>query len=253
MNRTLEIDGLSVDLGRREVLSNIDLVVKPGERAALIGPNGSGKSTLLATVAGLRPPAAGSVRVCGASLDSHTREARQRLGSMVAQEALPGLLTPRQCLELFSSSRGLPAVPEATWQQAEDLGLSAWMDEWLMACSLGTRQKVSVLLALIGPPPLILLDEPLNALDPVSALALKRWLKRLSGERGCSILMATHDLAVVESLHDHVLVLLEGRIVLDWGRERMARELAGGERGLEDRIVDVLAGQAPGRSPAGRE
>ncbi|MDZ7791088.1 MAG: ABC transporter ATP-binding protein [Xanthomonadales bacterium] len=240
MKRILAIDGASVALGRRQVLSDISLDLAAGELTALIGPNGSGKSTLLAAVAGLVPLAAGTVQICGRRLDEQTRAARECLGYMVAQETLPGLLTPRQCLELFSRSRGLRVVPEITWKQAEDLGLTPWMDEWLMACSLGTRQKLSVLLALLGSPPLIVLDEPLNALDPVSALALKRWLKTLTAERACSVLMATHDLAVVESLNDHILVLLEGRIVLDWDRERMAREVAGGDQGLEARIVEVL-------------
>ncbi len=241
MKGVLSVDGVSVALGRCRVLSDISLELAAGELTALIGPNGSGKSTLLAAVTGLVPLAVGTVQVCGRTLGGQTRQARERLGYMVAQEKLPGLLTPRQCLALFARSRGLPLVPEATWAQAEDLGVTPWMDEWLMACSLGTRQKLSVLLALLGAPPLILLDEPLNALDPVSALALKRWLRTLAAQRACSVLMATHDLAVVESLHDHVLVLLEGSIVLDWDRERLAREVADCDRGLEARIVEVLA------------
>ncbi len=250
--RILEIDSATVLLGRRPVLSKINLNLVAGELAALIGPNGSGKSTLLAAVAGLKSLAAGSIQICKRPLDGQMRQARERLGYMVPQETLPGLLTPRQCLELFTSSRGFRTVPEATWQQAEDLGLTAWMDDWLMTCSLGTRQKVSVLLALLGSPPLILLDEPLNALDPVSALALKRWLKNLTGEEGCSVLMATHDLAVVESMHDHIVVLLEGRIALDWDGERMAREIAGCDHGLETRIVEVLgAAQRSGHSRVG--
>lgn len=242
---SLRIEGVTVLLGRRPVLRHINLNLAEGELAALIGPNGSGKSTLLSSLAGLKPLAAGSVEICGRPLDRQKRQARERLGYMVAQGTLPSLLTPRQCLELFSRSRGFRAVPQASWQQAEDLRLTAWMDEWLMSCSLGTRQKVSVLLALLGSPPVILLDEPLNALDPVSALALKRWLKNLTGEEGCSVLMATHDLAVVESLHDHVVVLLEGCIVLDWDHERMVREIAGCDRGLEARIAEVLGGSDP--------
>lgn len=246
MTAVLQVSGMSVTLGRTPVLAGVGFSLEEGELAALIGPNGSGKSTLLAAVAGLRPVSSGTACIQGRSISGQAREARERLGYMVAQDRLPGPLTPRQCLELFARSRGFEAVPEPTWQQAEDFGLLPWMDEWLAACSLGTRQKVSVLLALIGSPPLILLDEPINGLDPVSALALKRWLVELTSGCGCTVLMATHDMAVVESLHDHVIVLLEGRILLDWDRERMARELAASDEGLEARVARVLGDSTAG-------
>lgn len=241
MMPVLAVSELSVIMGRRLVLNEVGFSLGEGELAALIGPNGSGKSTLLATVAGLKSAWSGETLIAGRSISSQKRQAREQLGYMVAQERLPGLLTPRQCLALFSNSRGFECIPELTWKQAADFGLTPWMDEWLVACSLGTRQKVSVLLALLGSPPLILLDEPINGFDPVSALALKRWLADLTGQGGCTVLMATHDMAVVESLHDHVMVLLDGRIVLDWDRDRMARERASGEEGLEARIVRVLS------------
>ncbi|NBD94972.1 MAG: ATP-binding cassette domain-containing protein [Gammaproteobacteria bacterium] len=253
MTPLLQVSGLHVALGRRTVLHDVALELSAGELAALIGPNGSGKSTLLAAIAGLKPVCGGDIVIDGHPVSSRTRQARERLGYMVAQDRLPGVLTPRQCLELFSQSRGFDAVPEATWHQADDFGLTPWMDEWLASCSLGTRQKVSVLLALLGSPPLILLDEPINGLDPVSALALKRWLRELAGQRGCTVLMATHDMAVVEALHDHVIVLLEGRILLDWDRARMARELAASDEGLEARVARVLGDStAGGRAPHGR-
>lgn len=244
MSPVLHVSGLSVGLGRNPVLHQVELRLGEGELAALIGPNGSGKSTLLAAIVGLRPAHAGEILIGGHAIPGEKRQARERLGYMVAQERLPQLLTPRQCLTLFSRSRGFECVPEATWKQAVDFGLMPWMDEWLMTCSLGTRQKVSVLLALLGSPPLILLDEPINGLDPVSALALKRWLAELTGEGGCTVLMATHDMAVVESLNDHVVVLLEGRVLLDWDRDRMAREIADCEQGLEARIASALGGSS---------
>lgn len=241
MTSVLQVSGLSVARGRTPVLHDIEVSLGEGELAALIGPNGSGKTTLLAAVAGLVPASAGEVVVTGCPISTRKRQARERLGYMVAQERLPGLLTPRQCLTLFARSRGLECVPEPTWRQAEDFGLTPWLDEWLSSCSLGTRQKVSVVLALLGSPSLILLDEPINGLDPVSALALKQWLAELTGPGGSTVLMATHDMAVVEALNDHVIVLLDGRILLDWDRERMARELAGCAQGLEARIARVLS------------
>jgi ABC-2 type transport system ATP-binding protein len=251
VTRVLQTCGVSVTVGRTPVLHEIEMSLREGELAALVGPNGSGKTTLLAAVAGLVPANSGEIRVAGCPISTRKRQARERLGYMVAQERLPGLLTPRQCLTLFARSRSLECVPERTWKQAEDFGLTPWLDEWLSVCSLGTRQKVSVLLALLGCPPLILLDEPINGLDPVSALALKQWLVELTGPGGCTVLMATHDMAVVEALSDHVIVLLDGRIVLDWDGECMTRELAGCEHGLEARVARVLSESGRG-DPAPR-
>jgi len=122
--------------------------------------------------------------------------------------------------------------------------MGPWLDTWLSECSLGTRQKVSVLLALLGSPPLILLDEPLNALDPISALALKQELTRLTAEAGCTVLMASHDLAAIEMLNNHILVLLNGRVVLDWDEDGMARAIGDDNydhnRTLESLIVEAM-------------
>jgi len=248
MSDALVVQDLTVSLGGREILANVGFSLQGGALAALVGPNGSGKSTLLATLAGLHRPARGEVFIQEFSVFDQTQEARRRLGYMVAQDQLPGLLTPRQCLALFAESRGLDRIPDDTLSQAEALRLDQWLDTWLSECSLGTRQKVSVLLALLGSPPLILLDEPLNGLDPISALALKDELTRLTSEEGCTVLMASHDLSSIEALNNHIVVLLNGRVVLDWDEVSMARAVGDGAgsgddtRTLESLVVAAMKG-----------
>ncbi len=244
MSDALGVRDLTVSLGGREIINDVGFSLQGGALAALVGPNGSGKSTLLATLAGLHPAAQGEVLIQGCSVFGQTQVARRQLGYMVGQEQLPGLLTPRQCLTLFTESRGLDRIPDDTWSQVEALRMGPWLDTWLSECSLGTRQKVSVLLALLGSPPLILLDEPLNALDPISALALKQELTRLTAEAGCTVLMASHDLAAIEMLNNHILVLLNGRVVLDWDEDGMARAIGDDNydhnRTLESLIVEAM-------------
>lgn len=243
MNKLLRIQNLTVCRGSRPVLDGVDLSVGRAEMVALIGPNGSGKTTLLKCIAGLGESRQGQIHVGGYSIDSQLVLARRQIGFMVSQEKLPNLLTGQQCLQLFAQARGLEDIPDASRQQVEQLGLTPWLDEWVSSFSLGTRQKLSVLLALLGSPPLILLDEPLNGLDPVSSLALKKILKNLVKEDSCSILMATHDLATVEQLYDHVLILLDGRLKINWNREQMRNELARRGQTLEEAIVDALTRQ----------
>ena len=241
MTSALKIEQLSITRGQRPVLQDLDIKLNRGEMLALVGPNGSGKSTLMQCIAGLLKPQSGSIQIDGCSLDRQLVEARARLGYMVPQEQLPGLLSGRQCLALFARSRGLDEIPSESLQQAERLGFSPWIDQWVMNYSLGTRQKLSILLALINGPPLILLDEPLNALDPVSALALKKILRELSSKQNCCVVMATHDLAIIEQLHSHVIVLLDGRIMLDWDQSRIRQETSHRGQTLEEVIVQTLS------------
>lgn len=241
MTTVVSIRNLSIQRGGQSVLQGLNLDLKSGEMVALVGPNGSGKSTLMLSIAGLLNPQAGMICVDGLNLAEQLVEARARLGYMVPQEQLPGLLSGRQCLLLFAQSRGLDGIPLETLRQAEQLRFSVWLDKWVMDYSLGTRQKLSILLALMAAPPLILLDEPLNGLDPVSALSLKRILRELASEQGCCIVMAIHDVAIIEQLHDHLIVLLDGRVMLDWDRARISRETCRRGLTLEEVIVQALS------------
>lgn len=241
MTAVLSIEQLDVIRDRRPVLQNLHMSLDRGEMLALVGPNGSGKSTLMQSIAGLIKPQSGTILIDGFSLSEQLDEARTRLGYMVPQEQLPGLLTGRQCLQLFAQSRGLASIPPETLQQAEQLGFSAWIDQWVMSYSLGIRQKLSILLAMLDAPPLILLDEPLNGLDPVSALALKKILRGLSSNQACCIVMAIHDLAIIEQLHSHLIVLLDGQIVLDWDQARIHQETSRRGQTLEEVIVQALS------------
>jgi len=118
MSDALMVQDLTVSLGGREILANVGFSLQGGALAALVGPNGSGKSTLLATLAGLHRPARGEVLIQGLSVFDQTQEARRRLGYMVAQDQLPGLLTPRQCLTLFAESRGLDRIPDSAGRKS---------------------------------------------------------------------------------------------------------------------------------------
>jgi ABC-2 type transport system ATP-binding protein len=240
MTAVLTISDLTIHRGHKRVLEDLSLCLNKGEMVALIGPNGSGKTTLLNSIAGLSKPSHGEIHIGGWPLADQVEQARRSLGFMVAQERLPDVLSGRQCLQLFAQARGLDSIPGASLEQADALGFTPWLDEWVMNYSLGTRQKLSVLMALVGTPPLILLDEPFNGLDPVSTRALKQILLQLRSAFGCCTLMAIHDLGTVEQLHDHILVLLDGRIVLDWNQQRMQEELHQRGHTLEDAVVDAL-------------
>jgi ABC-2 type transport system ATP-binding protein len=216
MTESLRAADLHVAYGVERVLKGIDLRLDDGEFAALIGPNGSGKTTLLHALAGVVALSAGSVRIGGHDLAQAPQRAKAALGLAVDPPQLPALLTGRECLALFAAARGMREVPESTLSLADTLALAPVLDRRVANYSLGMRQKLGILLGLLGEPALLLLDEPFNGLDPRSALAFKRHLAGLVGRGDTSVLLATHSLETAERHATRVILLMDGRVRQTW-------------------------------------
>ena len=240
MTGVLSATDLHVAYGDERVLKGVDLAVMPGEFIALIGPNGSGKTTLLRALVGVAPLAAGRVCIGACDLASAPQDAKAAVGFAVEPAALPDLLTGRECLALFAGARGLREIPQATFALAETLSLTLVLDRRIASYSLGMRQKLGILLGLIGEPPLLLLDEPFNGLDPRSALAFKQHLAALVAGAGTSVLLATHSLDVVERYATRALLLLEGRLRRTWDAAELA-SLRDSGRSLEQAMAEACS------------
>jgi ABC-2 type transport system ATP-binding protein len=217
----LRIADLHAKYRAREVLSGIDLTVQRGEWFCLLGPNGVGKSTLLNCIAGRLTPSAGEVAIGGHSLSAAPLDAKRKLGFACAPDQLPGLLTGRQCLEVYAAAKQLAAIDGDVLELAEQLRFVRYLDQFVDTYSLGTRQKLCVLLALLGEPELIVLDEAFNGLDPASGATLKQHLRQRQAAGRSAILLATHSLDVVERYADRAALLLDGRIAREWNQAEM--------------------------------
>lgn len=214
----LVIEKLRAERARRVVLRGLDLAVARSEWLALLGANGSGKSTLLDCCVGRLAPSSGQVRVDGYSILAAPVEAKRRLGYAVSPERLPALLTARECLAVQAAAKGLATIDDEVLALAEALGLAPWLDDAVALMSYGTRQKVGALIALLGEPALVVLDETFNGLDPASALRFKRHLRERVDARRCGVLLATHALDIAERWADRVALLDDGAIVRTWTR-----------------------------------
>jgi ABC-2 type transport system ATP-binding protein len=219
----LEIRELRAGYGPRTVIENISFTLSPGEWFVLMGPNGCGKSTLLDCVVDRLAPAGGEIAIAGYSLRRTPYEAKMQLGYACAPDVLPPLLTVRQCLEVHAGAKGAAALDTDLLALAEDLRFTPYLESFVDTLSLGTRQKLSVLLALVGDPLLIVLDEAFNGLDPASALILKRHLRARIARRGGALLLATHSLDIVEHYADRAAVLIDGKLKHVWPKEELQR------------------------------
>jgi ABC-2 type transport system ATP-binding protein len=242
VEEALLVRSLHAGYDKLVVLDGVDLEVARGEWLALLGPNASGKTTLLHCIAGMLVPSAGSISICGHSLRQQAMAAKGALGFGCAPEYLPDLLTGRQCLEVYAAAKELAAIDRDVLALAEEFAFSPMLDRFVGSYSLGTKQKLAVLLALLGEPALVVLDEAFNGLDPASALVLKRHLRSRVSAGRCGVLLATHALDVVERYSDRAALLLNGRIAREWSSEELAALRAAPGEGVEVALAAACAG-----------
>ena len=195
--------GVSKTYAGREVLGGIDLDLAPGEFVAVIGRSGCGKSTLLRTIAQLETPDAGQINIGDGRRDPDVR--------IMFQEAR--LLPWKSVLE--NVALGLPAARDRAAAALDTVGLAARAGDWPTELSGGQRQRVALARALVHEPQLLLLDEPLGALDALTRIEMQQLIESLWLARGFTAVLVTHDVQEALALADRVLLVEGGRISLD--------------------------------------
>ncbi|MGO8918550.1 MAG: ATP-binding cassette domain-containing protein [Stellaceae bacterium] len=203
----IDIAGLAKSFGAQEVLRTVSLTVRPGEFLAIVGHSGCGKSTLLRLVAGLETPTRGSVAVGGAAVTAQVAAAR-----IMFQDAR--LLPWRRVIDNVGIGR------KGEWRAAAEaalraVGLESRAGDWPAILSGGQRQRVALARALVSRPKLLLLDEPLGALDALTRLEMQDLLEQVWLEQGFTALLVTHDVAEAVALADRVIVLEDGMVALE--------------------------------------
>jgi sulfonate transport system ATP-binding protein len=203
----LEIRGLSKRYGTRQVLHNTELVIEPGEFVAIVGRSGCGKSTLLRLVAGLEAATEGVIELDGKAVSGLNGDIR-----VMFQDSR--LLPWRRVID--NVALGLPPGSEsAAADVLAQVGLKDRQSEWPARLSGGQRQRVSLARALVHNPRLLLLDEPLGALDALTRIEMHQLIEGLWQRSGFTALLVTHDVQEAVALADRVILIEDGRIALD--------------------------------------
>ncbi len=217
----MTIEALGRRYGARWALRELDLEVRRGEIVALVGPNGSGKTTLLRILAGFQRPTEGTVRLFGKDPWLDRVSVMEQARFAFAPPALYPGLTANEHLTLLPST---PASPRERDRVLEWVGLSERAHEAVRNFSLGMRQRLSLALALIPVPDLLVLDEPADGLDPLAVIELRERLLELRQETSLSILLSSHLLADVEQVADRICILHEGHAVFTGNTEELETE-----------------------------
>jgi len=235
----VQLSSVSKLFGSHQVLEHLDWQVAPGQVIGLLGRNGAGKSTLLECMLGLRETDAGSVKLFGEDVATLSEGARARIGYVPQKSDLFDWLTPVQMLDYFQAM-----YPRWNTAKVEGL-LSRWGFDPLMRnkpirkLSGGEQQRLSIIRALAHDPDLLVLDEPVSALDPVGRRDFLRELVDQVIERGTTVVFSTHILTDLERVAFDLAFLKDGRIVLQGQTDALLESAGARSLSLEELFMQV--------------
>jgi ABC-2 type transport system ATP-binding protein len=229
----VETHGLTRRFGARMAIDAVDLRIPSGVAFGLLGPNGAGKTTLIRVLLGLIKPSAGQARLMGHSVPAEHAAALARVGAVVEEPRFYTHLSGRDnlaivaaCLDDAATAR-IPAV-------LARVGLAERADERVATYSLGMRQRLGIARSLLNDPRLLILDEPMNGLDPAGMLEVRDFIRAFVAE-GRTVLLSSHLLHEVEKTCDMVAIIESGRLI----RQGRISELRGGENRVAVECGDV--------------
>jgi ABC-2 type transport system ATP-binding protein len=238
----VEVHDLVVRFGDVHAVDGVSFAIRGGQTLGLLGGNGAGKTTTISTLLGLIAPTSGRVNVLGADMPGNRYAVLARVNYASPYSALPARLTVRQILRFYGHLYGLGRIGRRIRTLAEDLDIDYLMGRQFGMLSAGQKTRVSLAKALINQPDLLLLDEPTASLDPDTADWVRALLERYRRDTGCSILIASHNMAEVERLCSEVVVLGGGKIIDSGSPGQLLRRY--GETELEAVFLDIVRGDA---------
>lgn len=218
----VEAHGLTKRFGPRIAVDNVDLLVPRGSAFGYLGPNGAGKTTLIRVLLGLTRADSGTMSLLGIPVPAQRRRALARVGAIVDEPRFHSHLTGRENLKILAAARGGDA-----WQQIapalDRTGMAQRADDKVSAYSMGMRQRLGLAACLLADPQLLILDEPMNGLDPAGMHEMRDMIRGLA-EEGRTVMLSSHLLDEVERTCDAVAIVDHGKVI----RQGPIEELTGG-------------------------
>lgn len=212
MNEVLKIQNITKVYGKQGVLSNVNLSLEPGEIMGLVGPNGAGKTTIMKIVTGLIKKYDGDVYIKGENIKSNKKYDTKQIGCVIETPGFYPDLTGYENLLFFSEISGVKDKSEIN-EIVKMLGISDYVNKKAKTYSLGMKQRLGVAQAVLSYPPILVLDEPTNGLDPAIVPKLREFIKYISKEKHTAVLISSHILSEIELMCDKVAFIQKGKII----------------------------------------
>ncbi|NII27135.1 ABC transporter ATP-binding protein [Pseudoflavitalea sp. X16] len=222
------------------ILQQLSLQVPAGSIYGFLGPNGAGKTTTLRLILSLLKKQEGTITLFGKELTAHRLEILRRLGSLIEQPSLYLHLTGRENLEIFRLTYQCPK--KRINEVLEIVRLKDAAGKKVKTYSLGMKQRLSIAMALLHDPELLILDEPTNGLDPSGIIETRELLKTLNREHGKTVLVSSHMLAEVEKMATHVGIINKGKLLFQGSLPEL-QQLKSKQTALEIEVSDVAKAQ----------
>src|SRR3954452_10258472 len=239
METVIETRALTKKFGERAAVNGVDLTVAAGVAFGFLGPNGAGKTTLIRTLLGLTRATSGEVSLLGLPQPAKRADALARVGAIVEEPRFHPHLTGRENLSIVAAARDRAAegrIPDAL----ERVGLTGRANDRVKTYARGMRQRLGIARCLIADPALLILDEPMNGLDPAGILEMRRLIRAFVDE-GRTVFLSSHLLDEVEKTCDQVAIVDHGRVVLQGAVGEIAAQ---GEPTLLVEVDDATAARA---------
>jgi len=235
----LELRGVSKRFGSTVAVDGVEMEVREGSLFGVVGPNGAGKTTTLSMITGLLRPDAGTITVGDTDVWRDPEAAKRAIGVLPDRLRLFDRLTGAQLLYYAGVLRGLtPAtVRERAAELAAAFGLEDALDRLVVDYSAGMAKKVALAAAMIHAPRVLVLDEPFESLDPVSAANVTEILQKYVASGG-AVLVSSHSMDLIQRICDHVAIIVAGKVIVAGSVEKVR-----GDRTLEERFVELAGGR----------
>ena len=237
----LSAEHLTKRFGDREAVSDVSFDVHAGEVFGFLGPNGAGKTTTMRVLTGFMPPTEGRAIVAGFDVLDQPIEAKRRTGYLPETPPLYPEMTVRGYLKFVASIKDVRRGQMAAELErvAHATGVAEVMDRLIQNLSKGFRQRVGIAQSLLGSPPVLILDEPTEGLDPSQRAEVRHLIKGLAGKH--TVILSTHILSEVTMTCERVLILNQGRMVAFDEIRNLAHALGGDQTSLEDIFLKLTA------------
>lgn len=221
MSTIIQVKNLSRDFGELKAVDQLSFTVNSGEVYGFLGQNGAGKSTTIRMLLTLIQPTEGTIEIMGYNLYEHRKKILRQTGAIIERPDLYKYLTALENLRIFAALSGIRVSAKQLMEKLELVGLSDRAKSKVKTYSQGMKQRLGIAVALVHDPELIILDEPLNGLDPQGIADMRKLILHLSNDLGKTVFVSSHLLGEMELIADSMLIISKGRKVAEGRKDEL--------------------------------